>query len=714
MSEEYISLLANKFSVEHTTLPDAMAMEEYLRKQDRIFDVQCYRTKTNIEEINFFIEARIPQRPVCDIHDREKIAIVFLPDGHLPLVWPLRQNFPLLSHMVSYCDLHPFICLYDAPIADVKRSWTPQEFLQRIFMWLENSAVGTLHRDSQPLENIFLNSPYGNIILPEKIYEITKLECWAINKDSNNIDTYIMRDQESLDTCAAYTIYLDKIVDFKCNHNVTHPVPRSFFELEKVINPFFNLRDSLKNYFSSLPSEELYNKPVVCVIKLQDESSEQSQVYAFVFPKLVEFLQHLKIAELYEGKLGKYLGYISYCGDFDIKMLNVFYDISKEQLKKFNKILGDDFSGILVGCGTLGEQILGNFIHSGYGSWTVFDNDLYLPHNFSRHQLPLCYVGWNKAIALSNFYKSYNDCITIKAIAEDASNSSFLNSVQSFDIIIDASTSIAVQRNISQKRIAKKATTFLSLDGYASTLFCAKNGDNVSLNDLEAFFYRELNKNIDLAEHFSVTDDTMSYGYGCRDKSFKIEYSKVLINAGILCEQIREFIQKPFSGIFLNQIEPSCSVTIQKKQYCGKIKEKSANWEVSISNDIVNFLKDVRIENLPKETGGILVGFTDTVCKEIHIVDASAMPSDSTQGYCFFERGTAEIKEFLQKYEKLSGGIIHYLGEWHSHPAGSSNIPSEQDLSLHEYIATNLSYEGFPAIMIIVADELKIYIQEKL
>ena len=203
MSEKYISLLVDKFSVVHTTLPDAMAMEEYLRKQDRIFDVQCYRTKTNIEEINFFIEARIPQRPVCDIRDKEKIAIVFLPNGHLPLVWPLREKFPLLPHMVSYYDMHPFICLYDAPVADVKRSWTPQEFLQRIFMWLEDSAVGALHRDKQPLENIFPNSPYGNIILPEQVLGSTKLECWTINKDGNDTDTYIMRNQESL----AYSLF---------------------------------------------------------------------------------------------------------------------------------------------------------------------------------------------------------------------------------------------------------------------------------------------------------------------------------------------------------------------------------------------------------------------------------------------------------------------------------------------------------------------------
>ena len=222
----------------------------------------------------------------------------------------------------------------------------------------------------------------------------------------------------------------------------------------------------------------------------------------------------------------------------------------------------------------------------------------------------------------------------------------------------------------------------------------------------------KLNNDIDMVEHFAVTDDTMSYGYGCRDKSFRIEYSKVLINAGILCEQIREFMQKPFSGIFLNKITLPYSVRIQRKQYPGKIKEKFSSWEVSIPNDVVHFLKEARDKNLPKETGGIIVGFVDTVCKEICIVDASAMPSDSTQGYCFFERGTSEIKDFLQKYEKLSGGIIHYLGEWHSHPVGSNNIPSEQDLLLHKYIADQLAYEGIPAIMIVVADELKICIQE--
>ena len=92
-------------------------------------------------------------------------------------------------------------------------------------------------------------------------------------------------------------------------------------------------------------------------------------------------------------------------------------------------------------------------------------------------------------------------------------------------------------------------------------------------------------------------------------------------------------------ALFLNKITLPYSVRIQRKQYPGKIKEKFSSWEVSIPNDVVHFFKEARDKNLPKETGGIIVGFVDTVCKEICIVDASAMPSDSTQGYCFFERG---------------------------------------------------------------------------
>nr|WP_228718854.1 hypothetical protein [Klebsiella pneumoniae] len=42
----------------------------------------------------------------------------------------------------------------------VERNWTPERFIERIFWWLRESAEQRLHREDQPLEQLFYMSPY--------------------------------------------------------------------------------------------------------------------------------------------------------------------------------------------------------------------------------------------------------------------------------------------------------------------------------------------------------------------------------------------------------------------------------------------------------------------------------------------------------------------------------------------------------------------------
>ena len=54
---------------------------------------------------------------------------------------------------------------------------------------------------------------------------------------------------------------------------------------------------------------------------------------------------------------------------------------------------------VVVGAGTLGSQIITTLARSGFGTWTIVDEDDLLPHNLARHALNGFYVGHSKAIA---------------------------------------------------------------------------------------------------------------------------------------------------------------------------------------------------------------------------------------------------------------------------------------------------------------------------
>jgi hypothetical protein len=101
----------------------------------------------------------------------------------------------------------------------------------------------------------------------------------------------------------------------------------------------------------------------------------------------------------------------------------------------------------------------------------------------------------------------------------------------------------------------------------------------------------------------------------------------------------------------------------------------------------------------------VLVGFVDQIGKAIYVVDALGPPSDSEERNESFLRGTDGLSEELKKIADQTGGIVSYVGEWHSHPDGVVAAPSGDDLQQMAFIASHLRQDGLPALMLIVGAE---------
>ncbi|MFD1985431.1 Mov34/MPN/PAD-1 family protein [Mesorhizobium newzealandense] len=48
---------------------------------------------------------------------------------------------------------------------------------------------------------------------------------------------------------------------------------------------------------------------------------------------------------------------------------------------------------------------------------------------------------------------------------------------------------------------------------------------------------------------------------------------------------------------------------------------------------------------------------------------------------------------------------VRYVGEWHSHPVGSTTRPSTIDLRQLYWLTEELESEGLPALMVIAGDD---------
>jgi len=113
---------------------------------------------------------------------------------------------------------------------------------------------------------------------------------------------------------------------------------------------------------------------------------------------------------------------------------------------------------------------------------------------------------------------------------------------------------------------------------------------------------------------------------------------------------------------------------------------------------------DARSENLPSETGGVLVGYHDFNVNSVVIVDALSAPKDSESSATSFKRGVDSLSKKVSDIRERTAGIVDYIGEWHSHPDGCSSMPSDHDLFQLAALAEKMKLDGLPAYSLIVGE----------
>lgn len=107
----------------------------------------------------------------------------------------------------------------------------------------------------------------------------------------------------------------------------------------------------------------------------------------------------------------------------------------------------------IAGVGTIGGSLARLIAQSGAGldggRLVLFDPDLLAPGNIGRHILPLSYVGLPKAEGCRDFIRSLYPGNDISSVNKDAID--YLEELESFDLVIDATGDEAVATNINRQ-----------------------------------------------------------------------------------------------------------------------------------------------------------------------------------------------------------------------------------------------------------------------
>ena len=125
-------------------------------------------------------------------------------------------------------------------------------------------------------------------------------------------------------------------------------------------------------------------------------------------------------------------------------------------------------------------------------------------------------------------------------------------------------------------------------------------------------------------------------------------------------------------------------------------------WTIVYDNFIHQKLFEIRAKELPKETGGVILGYIDQKLKSIYIVDVCEAPHDSIATPTTFIRGSEGLSDYIDLCREKTAHIVRYIGDWHSHPDHVSTSPSALDEVLLTDLQNKIDDPDDPVLMAII------------
>lgn len=679
------------------------------------------------------IEVERPQDLACDIRAVEPVAVVFGAGGHAPSVLALRADFPDTMHQNAIPSGFPrSLCVDDRPWAEAQLTFTVADFIRRIQLWLAKAAKGELHDPAQPLEPLFFGSAL-KILVPRA----------ALAEREDPAELIGFAHPDNPDIVVTRLVGKDVRADGHPNGFVVVPLraaPQQTGRLRQSPATLAALAAELAQCGVDLGAE--IARRVIAWAGLQKDdlrrlSSRLAIIAAFPVEgadgKTADDLRAF-VTESTAGEVGAALGviernvsdvgsgsgYVRLIGVKEHKPVPALDIVPAEVHLDFSRDLGaaiggqeapDTRAAVMIGAGSLGSQVAVNLAREGRFQWTLVDNDALLPHNLARHALFSSDVGLPKAIAVARRMHGLLDepigHLACNVLApSDNLKEALADRLKAADIILDASASIAVSRYVADLPDAsgRRLSLFFNPAGTAVVLLSEGTGRDVTLRDLESQYHRILRTEAALADHLQPRARGLRYSGSCRAVTNRISASQAALLSAIAARGITAALKEDDAAIRIWSVSDESEVRLHLRRAAEVKRVTLGDWIVTYDTNVEAEVAALRDRNLPRETGGVLLGISDTSRRSIHIVSALPQPDDSQGSVTRFERGVAGLQEVVAAAAEASLHQVRYVGEWHSHPAGSSTMPSTIDLSQLCWLTEELENEGLPALMAIAGD----------
>lgn len=124
---------------------------------------------------------------------------------------------------------------------------------------------------------------------------------------------------------------------------------------------------------------------------------------------------------------------------------------------------------------------------------------------------------------------------------------------------------------------------------------------------------------------------------------------------------------------------------------------------LKIEDKLLEYMYSKALDTYPNEVGGMLAGRYES--KNSAIVEHIVMPKEISGSHNEFVRDTAGLEEL---WAELKNESIEYLGEWHTHPNGSSHYSRTDLHAMNEIVKDEYVSILNPILLILSLDRTRI------
>ena len=649
-------------------------------------------------------------------------------DAHSPPESPrmqetfaLREDFPAgLPHVNLATYEHPrSLCLTDRPFEELRGMWTPAQYLRLVREWLRLTALGELHAADQPLEPLIFGA--GHVILPNELRR--GRSAIGLSSRGAHFGRPVWRAVPIADALADERPVVVAVVRTQpCTHGVIRWTPRTLADLHDLLAPTDDIRAQIA---AALRAWKDLGYPLAVFVAIallvptrrSDEAEpEVEQPWMFLTATSIaamgEALGLWTVDAEDETQPAAPIG----DGGASVRLLPAlaYFDLRCEDAARFNGRPGaDERRFVAIGAGSLGSQVLDAAARAAFGHWTVIDEDLLLPHNVARHALTRRSLGFDKALSMAvSMGETAEDAnehrwITANILKPGQQAEAVAQACAEAAVIVDMSASVAVARAICHdiESPARRISLYLNPTGTDIVLLAESSDRLIPLDAVEMQYYRAVRTEPALAGTLAGAVARERYGRSCRDVSSHLPHARIAALAGIGVQSLQGAVDETAAAVRVwRQDATSLAVIAVDVPVHPVVAQEINGWRIVTDLGLLTQLYAAREAKLPNETGGVLLGHVDVARRIVYVADTLPSPQDSHEWPTLYIRGTAGLREGVEAAQAATGGQLHYIGEWHSHPRGHPPRPSLDDLQVFAWIREALAVDDLPAVMGIVGE----------